>query len=117
PDTIVSLPFQIPLFSVNDISGIALLMGITMFVQQKMTVKDPRQKMMVWLMPVMLTLVFNSLPSGLNLYYAVFNILSIAQQVLINKQHDNEPLRKVEPKKRRGGIFGKFPNELRKLRK
>ena len=117
PDTIVSLPFQIPLFGMNEISGIALLMGITMFVQQKMTVKDPRQKMMVWMMPVMLTLVFNSLPSGLNLYYAVFNILSIAQQVLINKQHDNEPLRKVEPKKRRGGIFGKFPDELRKLRK
>lgn len=117
PDTIISLPFQIPLFGMSDISGIALLMGITMFVQQKMTVKDPRQKMMVWLMPVMLTLVFNSLPSGLNLYYAVFNILSIAQQVLINKQHDNEPLRKVEPKKRRGGIFGKFPEELRKLRK
>lgn len=117
PDTIVGLPFNIPLFSVKDISGIALLMGITMFVQQKMTVKDPRQKMMVWLMPVMLTLVFNSLPAGLNLYYAVFNILSIAQQILINKQHDNEPLRKVEPKKRRGGIFGKFPDELRKLKK
>ncbi|MBI4427566.1 MAG: membrane protein insertase YidC [Ignavibacteriales bacterium] len=118
PDTIVSLPFHIPLFGMKDVSGIALLMGITMFVQQKMTVKDPRQKMMVWLMPVMLTLVFNSLPSGLNLYYAVFNILSIAQQYLINKQHDNEPLRKVEPKKRApGGIFGKFPDEFRKLRK
>ncbi len=117
PDTIVSLPFHIPIFGMKDISGIALLMGITMFVQQKMTVKDPRQKMMVWLMPVMLTLVFNGLPSGLNLYYAVFNILSIAQQILINKQHDKEPLRKVEPKKRRGGIFGKFPDELRKLRK
>lgn len=69
-------------------------------------------------MPIMLTLVFNSLPSGLNLYYAVFNILSIAQQYLINKQHDNEPLRKPEPKKKSlGGIFGKFPNEFRKLRK
>jgi len=118
PDTIVSLPFHIPLFGIQDVSGIALLMGITMFVQQKMTVKDPRQKMMVWLMPIMLTLVFNSLPSGLNLYYAVFNILSIGQQFLINKQHESEPLRKVEPKKKsRGGIFGRFPDEFRKLRK
>ncbi|HLF19966.1 MAG TPA: membrane protein insertase YidC [Bacteroidota bacterium] len=118
PDTVVSLPFNIPLFGMKDISGIALLMGITMFVQQKMTVKDPRQKMMVWLMPVMLTLVFNSLPSGLNLYYAVFNLLSIAQQYLINKQHDNEPLRKVDPKKKSsGGIFRRFPDEFRKLKK
>lgn len=118
PDTIVSLPFEIPLFGVRDISGLALLMGITMFIQQKMTVKDPRQKAMVWMMPIMMTLLFNGFPSGLNLYYFVFNLLSIGQQLMINKQADQEPLRKVDPKKRRaGGIFGKIPTDFRKLKK
>jgi YidC/Oxa1 family membrane protein insertase len=108
PDVILTLPFTIPFFGITNVSGLALLMGITMYIQQKMSVKDPRQKMMVWLMPIMFTLLFNSFPSGLNLYYFVFNVLSIGQQMYINKQHDGEPLRKVEPKKQRGGIFGKF---------
>jgi YidC/Oxa1 family membrane protein insertase len=108
PDVITTLPFSIPFFGITHVSGLALLMGITMYVQQKMTVKDPRQKMMIWLMPIMVTLLFNSFPSGLNLYYFVFNVLSIAQQIYINKQHGDEPLKKVDQKKSKGGIFGKF---------
>jgi YidC/Oxa1 family membrane protein insertase len=81
-----------------------------MFVQQKMSVKDPRQKMMVYLMPVMFTLLFNSFPSGLNLYYAIFNVLSIGQQFLMNKKDDG-PLRKVDTKKKKGGgIFKNMPD-------
>ena len=98
PDAIVHLPFTIPFFGITEVSGLALAMGVTMFVQQKMTVTDPRQKAMVWMMPILMTLMFNSLPSGLNLYYFVFNLLSIGQQMWINKQHGNEPLRKVEQK-------------------
>lgn len=109
PDTIVTLPFTIPLFGVQEVSGLALFMGITTFIQQKMSVKDPRQKAMVWMMPVMMTLLFNSFPAGLNLYYFVFNLLSIGQQMYINKQHEGEPLRKADQKKKgRGGIFGKL---------
>jgi YidC/Oxa1 family membrane protein insertase len=104
PDVITKLPFRIPIFNINEISGLALLMGITMFVQQKMSVKDPRQKMMVWMMPILLTLMFNSFPAGLNLYYFVFNLLSIVQQGWVNKKHKNEPLRKIEQKKSSGWI-------------
>ena len=118
PDRLFTLPFEIPFFAIRDVSGLALLMGITMFVQQKMTVKDPRQKAMVWMMPVMMTLLFNSFPSGLNLYYFVFNILSIGQQIMINRQSEGEPLRKVEPKKKKGGgIFGKIGKDLPRLKK
>jgi YidC/Oxa1 family membrane protein insertase len=117
PDIIYRLPFKLPLIGIQDISGIAVIMGVTMFVQQKMTVKDPRQKTMVWMMPIMMTFLFNGFPSGLNLYYAVFNVLAIGQQVLINKQDDDEPLRKVEPKKKtRGGIF-KYAKDLPRLKK
>ena len=118
PDRIFTLPFEIPFFAVQDVSGLALLMGVTMFIQQKMTVKDPRQKAMVWMMPVMMTLLFNSFPSGLNLYYFVFNVLSIGQQIMINRQSEDEPLRKVEPKKKKtGGIFGKIGKDLPRFKK
>ncbi len=83
PDKI--LDFGVSFFGISFISGLALLMGITMFFQQKMTVTDPRQKGMVYIMPVMFTLMFASLPAGLNLYYFIFNLLSIGQQVYINK--------------------------------
>jgi|ERR1051326_2743828 YidC/Oxa1 family membrane protein insertase len=114
PDVITKLPFRLPIFGMDDISGLALLMGVTMFVQQKMTVKDPRQKAMVWMMPVLLTIMFNSFPSGLNLYYFMFNLLSIGQQVWFNRQHKDEPLRKVEEKKKSGGWIGKISANLPK---
>ena len=118
PDTIFSLPFEIPFFGVRDVSGLALAMGITMFIQQKMTVKDPRQKAMIWMMPIMMTLLFNSFPSGLNLYYFVFNVLSIGQQIMINRQSDDEPLRKIESKKKHpGGIFARLGKDLPRLKK
>ena len=58
PDVILQLPFKLPIFGIDQISGLALLMGITMFIQQKMTVTDPKQKALVYIMPVMLTLLF-----------------------------------------------------------
>ena len=109
PDVICTLPFRLPILG-QDLSGIVLVMGVSMFFQSKMTITDPRQKATVWMMPIMMTLVLNSLPSGLNLYYAMFNILAIGQQLLINKKHNDEPLRKVEPKKKkRGGFLGSLP--------
>lgn len=116
PDTIFTLPFTIPLFGISAISGLALAMGVTMFIQQKQTVTDPRQKALVWMMPVMMTLLFNNFPSGLNLYYFVFNILSIGQQYLVNKKHEGEPLRKVDPKKKGTGLISRIARDLPKMK-
>lgn len=102
PDTIVHLPFRLPLFMINEISGLALLLGITMFIQQKMTVTDPRQKAMVYIMPILLTLLFNSFPSGLNLYYFMFNLFSIAQQYYMNKFSKPIELKPVDRKAKKG---------------
>jgi YidC/Oxa1 family membrane protein insertase len=90
PDVILQLPFKIPLFGIDYISGLALLMGITMFIQQKMTVKDPKQMAMVYMMPIMLTLLFTTLPAGLNLYYFMFNLLSIIEQYFVTKKGKKE---------------------------
>ncbi|MEW6194141.1 MAG: membrane protein insertase YidC [Bacteroidota bacterium] len=104
PDVLFRLPFKIPLFGIDIVSGLALLMGITMFVQQKMTVKDPSQKALVYVMPVMFTLMFMGLPSGLNLYYFMFNFLSIAQQYYVNhrKGTEVELVPVANPKKKQG---------------
>jgi len=85
PDVILTLPFTIPIFNLHQFSGLALLMGVTLFFQQKLTLTDPRQKFMIYILPVVFTLMFSYFPSGLNLYYFMFNLLGIVQQVYINK--------------------------------
>lgn len=65
-----------------------ILMGVTMFAQQKMTPTanvDPQQQRMMLFMPVIFTVMFGSLPSGLVLYYFVNNLLGIGQQWLVNR--------------------------------
>ncbi len=103
PDVLFRLPFKIPLFGIDVVSGLALMMGITMFIQQKMTIKDPSQKAMVYVMPVMFTLMFMALPSGLNLYYFMFNLFSITQQWYVNhRSNDIELVPVANPKKKQG---------------
>jgi YidC/Oxa1 family membrane protein insertase len=64
-----------------------ILMGVTMFVQQKMTpvTGDPRQAKMMLMMPVVFTFMFLNLPSGLVLYWTVSNILQILQQWFMDR--------------------------------
>jgi YidC/Oxa1 family membrane protein insertase len=59
-----------------------VLMGVSMFVQQKMTptMGDPRQARMMLIMPFVFTFMFLNLPSGLVLYWFVSNVLQISQQ-------------------------------------
>lgn len=64
-----------------------IIMGATMFIQQKMTPSqmDPLQQKMMLALPVVFTFMFLSFPSGLVLYWLVNNVLTIAQQAYINK--------------------------------
>lgn len=64
-----------------------LIMGATMFLQQKMNPAppDPMQAKMMMLMPVVFTVLFLSFPAGLVLYWTVNNILSISQQWFITR--------------------------------
>lgn len=115
PDVIFHLPFKIPIIGISDVAGLAALMGITMFIQQKMTVTDPKQKAMVYFMPVMLTLLFFSFPSGLNLYYFVFNLLSIGQQYYQTKIKKPDPEEEKKPVK--PGFFEKLMQRSEEIRK
>ncbi|NIR48509.1 membrane protein insertase YidC [candidate division KSB1 bacterium] len=101
PDTIATLPFTIPLYG-NTVNVLPLFMGVTMFIQQKMSMKDPKQKALVYFMPIFFTLIFNSFPSGLNLYYALFNLFTIFQEKLIPyKPKEPKPVKKRPVQKRR----------------
>ncbi len=60
-----------------------VIMAVTMFWQQKMTIKDPKQMAMVYLMPVLFFFLFKSFPAGLTLYWTFFNILSLIEQYYI----------------------------------
>jgi YidC/Oxa1 family membrane protein insertase len=108
PDVIFSLGTKLPLVGIQEISGLAVLMGITTFVQQKMTVKDPKQQALVYMMPIMLTLLFMSFPSGLNLYYFMFNVLSIAQQYYINHKGGTVELVPVANPNKKKGFMSKI---------
>jgi YidC/Oxa1 family membrane protein insertase len=70
-----------------------LVMGGTMFFQQRMTPSsmDPTQaKIMMW-MPVVFTVFMLSFPSGLMVYWSTSNLLSITQQAIINRVKVPEP--------------------------
>jgi YidC/Oxa1 family membrane protein insertase len=64
-----------------------LLMGVTMFLQQKMTptVGDPTQAKIMQFMPLIFLFFFLNAPAGLVLYWLMNNILSIVQQLLVNR--------------------------------
>lgn len=64
-----------------------VIMGVTMFIQQKMTPSqmDPVQQKVMLALPVVFTFMFLSFPSGLVLYWLVNNVLTIGQQMYINK--------------------------------
>jgi YidC/Oxa1 family membrane protein insertase len=66
-----------------------LIMFATSVLQAKLTPTgaDPRQKMMGYMMPAVLLFIFYSFPAGLNLYWTVNNILTVAQQWHIHREH------------------------------
>lgn len=65
-----------------------IVMGITMFIQQKMTptTTDAQQQKIMKYLPLIFTFLFLNFPSGLVLYWLVSNILGIAQQWFVNRK-------------------------------
>ncbi|MDI7227424.1 membrane protein insertase YidC [Leptospira santarosai] len=97
PDVIWTSP-AIPYFTQTGIglNLLALLMVGTQIFQTRMTSvsMDPNQKMLMYVMPVMMLYIFWNMPSGVTLYWTFQNILSIGQQWITNH------LKKTEEKKK-----------------
>ena len=104
------------IMGIDELSGLAVAMGITMFIQQKMTITDPKQKAMVYMMPFMFVFMFSGFPSGLNLYYFMFNLMGILQQVYINKFSRTKPnLQQMKASPKKEGFFAKKMREAQDM--
>lgn len=87
-------------FWIKDLSAsdplhiLPLIMGLTMFIQQKLnpTPPDPTQAKVMMLMPIFFTFLFWGFPSGLVLYWIVNNSLSILQQWWITRKYQDKVL-------------------------
>jgi YidC/Oxa1 family membrane protein insertase len=81
---------------------IPVVMGASMWALSKLGQRgmppNPQAKLMTTVMPIMMTVLFLNFASGLNLYYAVSNLVSLPQQYLINQAR----MREMERRKQRG---------------
>ena len=75
------LPIYLPIYG-DQIAVLPLIMGATLLLTMKMSAAtmDKSQKPVMYIMNGFFVLLFNTFPSGLNLYYTMYNILSFFQQ-------------------------------------
>ena len=91
-DSILDLPFRIPLYG-DHVSLFALLMAVSMFLYSKMTSSqmsnDPNMAgmkfMSVWMMPIMMLFICNNLSSGLSYYYLLSNLITMFQTWFVRR--------------------------------
>ena len=98
------LPESVPMIGGTPIGILPILVGATMYIQQKLTTpampsssqssssSNPAagtQKMMTTIMPLMIGFISFTLPSGLSLYWVTSTVFGIGQQLLINKKKES----------------------------
>ena len=83
PDTLMSLPFSIPLLGSN-VNVLPLVMTLVTFLQQKVSGGGTGSKIMMFL-PIILLFIFYNFPSGLVLYFLSSNIINVLQQLWIGR--------------------------------
>ncbi|MGD8959316.1 MAG: membrane protein insertase YidC [Desulfobacteraceae bacterium] len=90
PDRLFEFGFSIPFMEPPyGIPVLTIIMGATMFLQQKMAPPpgDPTQAKIMMFLPLVFTVIFINFSSGLVLYWLVNNVLSIAQQYYVSKKY------------------------------
>jgi YidC/Oxa1 family membrane protein insertase len=78
------LPDGIPFYG-SHFAILPIIMAILTFFQNKMTIKDPNQKMMIYFMPIFMLALFNNFPAGLVLYWTLQSALGVVQQWYLDK--------------------------------
>ena len=125
-DSIVNLPFSIPFYGAH-VSLFALLMAVSLFGYsyfnyQQTASSQPQMAgmkfMMVYMMPIMMLLWFNSYSSGLCYYYLLSNLFTIGQTLLIRRMVDDDKIHAVmqaNAAKRSKGKKSKFQQRYEEL--
>ena len=102
-DSVLNLPFSIPFYG-DHVSLFALLMAVSLFgyswfSYQQTSSSQPQMAgmkfMMVYLMPIMMLLWFNSYSSGLCYYYLLSNLFTIGQTLVIRRMVDDEKIHAI----------------------
>ncbi|MFI3289455.1 MAG: membrane protein insertase YidC [Rikenellaceae bacterium] len=102
-DSVLTLPFEIPFYG-DHVSLFALLMAVVLFFYSLMNYNQTSSSqpqmagmkfMMVYMMPVMMLLWFNSYSSGLCYYYFLSNLFTIGQTILIRRFVDDEKIHQI----------------------
>ena len=126
-DSILNLPFNIPMYG-SHVSGFTLLMAASTFVYSKMSMGSqptmtqpgmPNMKVMMNIFSFMMIFFFNSMPSGLSLYYFTANVISIGQMWAIKKYFVNEDSirEKIEANKKKPKKKGGFASRIEEMQK
>lgn len=112
PDVILNLPFEIPFYG-DFVAGFTVLMGLSMVVQMKLQMSpsaasNPQMKIMTYVFPIMIFVIFNRFASGLSLYYLCYNVLTAGQQYFINKEiHAEQEKKEAEAPPEKVAKLGK----------
>lgn len=86
PEMIFTIPGGgIPLYGAN-FAILPVVMAILTYFQNKMTIKDPNQKMMIYFMPIFMLVIFNGFPSGLVLYWTMSSAIGLIQQIYTDRK-------------------------------
>ena len=123
-DSILQLPFTIPMYGAH-VSLFTLLMGISIVLttivngnQMNTGSTMPGMKTMMYLMPVMMLLWFNSYAAGLSYYYFIANMITFAQTMIIRSRiNDEDILKKLQTKKVKPKKKSSFQERLEKMAK
>ncbi len=99
----LAMPDTIGHISSLAINPWAILMAVTMLIQQKLTpmaTADPMQAKMMLFMPLIMLLFLYNLPSGLTMYWTISQVLSIIQ-LLVNRYTEDKKEKRNKPNKKR----------------
>jgi YidC/Oxa1 family membrane protein insertase len=124
-DSILNLPFDVPFYG-NHVSLFTLLMTASTFVYTRMSMSAqptmtqpgmPNMNVMMNLFTFMMLFFFNSMPSGLTMYYFVANVMSIGQMWAIRKYFINEDdiRSKIEDNKKKPNKKSSFQQRLEEM--
>ena len=122
PETIFTLGFNIPLLG-SEIHLLPIIYTVSMILSMKMANGQSKNSaqgggtmvFMTYGMPILFFFILYSAPSGLLLYWTVSNILSIGQQIYVNKVVKNRPPKEVKKEEKVPEAVRKYQEKLKKL--
>jgi YidC/Oxa1 family membrane protein insertase len=117
-DSILNLPFNIPLYG-DHVSLWTLLMTVSTIISTKISnptggqEQMPGMKSMMYMMPIMFMLILNNFSAGLTYYYFLANVISILQTQLSRRfVNEDAILKKIEENKKKPAKKSKWQQRL-----